>query len=201
MLTLLFICAAILFGIVLMLVAVEQEKPGWATLSLITALACLWFFGGINVLHLAKAHPLYALLSIAGYFVAGTLWSFAKWWFFLRNRRARYFEMRDIFMQKKGLKTWDPSFTTEFHKGSHDPVTNMTIAMPYGLYELDRVRARPRVRDHASAILIWMMYWPWSATWTIINDPVRNFFKAIFKLIQSLYEDLSKSVYSDIPND
>lgn len=54
----------------------------------------------------------------------------------------------------------------------------------------------PVARKNKSKILSWMMYWPFSALWTLINDPVRRAFRIIYNRIESYFDKISKSMFS-----
>lgn len=49
----------------------------------------------------------------------------------------------------------------------------------------------------ACLLLLWMTYWPWSMIWTIINDPIRRAFRAIYSKISGLFEMITNSIYDD----
>lgn len=200
---LLALVSILLFGIILMFAMVENEKPGFATLSLIALAVTLSIFADVNLLAFTIHHPLQVLTGLGVYFLAGTLWSVAKWWFFVRSQAHEYYKCRADFLVQKGLPAntvFNPQLLEEFHKGTvrDSNYPGGYSATSYGSMRLERLRKRPSVRANKSRILIWMMFWPWSATWTIINDPVKKLFKEIFNCIKSVYESVANSVYKDI---
>lgn len=56
----------------------------------------------------------------------------------------------------------------------------------------------PLVKDNKDKIILWMVYWPWSAIWTIINDPVRRFFDFVYMRISGLYQKISDRIFKDV---
>lgn len=60
---------------------------------------------------------------------------------------------------------------------------------------------RPRPRDHKGLITLWMMYWPWSLAWYMVNDPIVRFFRWIYRRIQGLLEKISQHVWKDVEKD
>lgn len=198
--------AVLLFGIVLMFSMVENEKPGFATISLLATALAFYFCTGMNPFLLALQHPLLAVLVLVGYFVVGVLWSVAKWWFFVRGQAEEYYKCRQDFLFQKKLPAntvFTPELLTEFHEGTirranPGPAEWPFEATNYGSNRLYRLRQRPSVRANKYRILTWMMFWPWSATWTIINDPVKKLFKEIFNRIKSVYENVANNIYKDI---
>ncbi len=177
------IFAGIVF--LLLIAAVEYEKPGLATLSLIVTGFALWLFGNVNVFALAAENPLLALGLGAGYFAVGALWSLAKWWFYVRRQLRKYNEVKAEFLKNNG----------ESEKG---PVPDRLKAdwnarrPSYARY------AKPQVRENKGRILTWMIYWPWSLVWTILNDPVKRLFKNIFNAMKALFQKVADSAYKDV---
>ncbi len=171
----------------LLIAAVEYEKPGWATLSLIVTCLALWLFGNVNVFALAVSDPLLTLELLAGYFAVGAIWSLAKWWFFVRRERERYDEARTAFL------------------ANHNLPSNAQI--PANLKEIWQnqfsygTSCKPKAQAHKGKILTWMIYWPWSCAWTVLNDPVKRLFKNIFNAMKALFQKVADSAYQDVEDD
>lgn len=179
---------------VLLLVAVEYEKPALATISLVATAFALAYWGDFNLLTAIKAHPLEALAGLAGYFVAGGLWSIGKWWFFVRNLRDKYDELKANFFQWANLNLTGKDRVPEASRAEFKDyaLRNSTHG---------RVWERPMVRQNKSRIMTWMMYWPWSLTWTIISDPVKRMFKAMFRWLLTVYEGIANRMYRGVEDD
>ena len=62
-------------------------------------------------------------------------------------------------------------------------------------------KMRPRPRDNKGLITLWMIYWPWSMAWYILNDPIKRFANWIYRRIQQMLEFISKHVWKDIAKD
>lgn len=188
---------------ILLIAAVEYERPGWATLSLIATFSALAYFGDFNILTFAKENPLIATGCFVGYFVAGALWALGKWWFFLRARRENYNDTKAEFLRQHGitgqqipdnlLKEWQEQ-TNWFIDNHHRRPTRYAKAQ-------DTTSVAPRARDHKSRILTWMAYWPWSMFWTMINDFVKRVFKTIYEEIQVLFQKISDKVFAGVEDD
>jgi hypothetical protein len=50
------------------------------------------------------------------------------------------------------------------------------------------------VSENKERILNWMIYWPLSAFWTIINQPIRRLFKYIYRGIEGRYQKMSDKI-------
>ncbi len=169
------------FVCLLLIAAVEWEKPGWATISLGVTAALLAYFGDVNVFAFVRHHPFSALALVVGYFVLGTLWSFGKWWFYLRNAREEYDEMKKRFLSSHGVV------------GTQIP--DRCLQEWQKIYPLQR-SVTPKARDNKGRIMTWMVYWPWSFVWTIVNDPVKRMFKSIFRQFQTVYQGIANKVFA-----
>lgn len=56
----------------------------------------------------------------------------------------------------------------------------------------------PKAKDHKAKIISWMSYWPFSAFWTLLNDPIKRTFKFIYSKIEKVYEKMTEKVFADI---
>jgi hypothetical protein len=52
------------------------------------------------------------------------------------------------------------------------------------------------VKENKEKILNWMVYWPLSAIWTLLNDPIKKMFKKIFGRIDNLFQGMSDNMMS-----
>ncbi|MBU1179759.1 hypothetical protein KJ885_02345 [Patescibacteria group bacterium] len=176
----------------LLIVAVEFERPGWATVSVIATFLLLGFFGDFNVWLAVKGNPLIALGFFFAYVVVGVLWSFGKWWFFVRNKRDEYEECKARFLRDKGIE--NTSVVPDNLKKEW--------SQQFGRYATrDYYGGKPKARENKARILTWMIYWPWSMFWTLINDPIKRFFKFIYERLQKVYQKIADSVYKGVEDD
>jgi hypothetical protein len=60
---------------------------------------------------------------------------------------------------------------------------------------------KPSVSRCKSQIITWMTYWPWSALWTLINDPVRRFFCWAYEQLSGTLQAISNRAFQDIENE
>lgn len=188
----------LLFSAISLLVifAEEAERVGLALGGLIGAFVALALWGDFNVVKEAVENPALVAVLFAGYFVAGAVWSVIKWSFYVRDRRYRYEEDKMKFLRHHGVKgskipnvllaAWkhrcEPAYTHDRHHPG-------TLAMV------------PQVHEHKARVMRWMMFWPWSVVWTIVNDPIKKLFKRIYRAIKSLLQHISDRTYRGIEDD
>lgn len=60
-----------------------------------------------------------------------------------------------------------------------------------------KLTTRPWVRNHKAMISTWISYWPWSVTWAVFDDLVRNIVKSIFNALAGRYQRISDHVFKD----
>lgn len=53
-----------------------------------------------------------------------------------------------------------------------------------------------KAKDNKGRIINWMIWWPLSGVWTIINDPVVKSFKYIFNSLESKFQAISDKITS-----
>ncbi len=168
--------------------SVEHEKPGFATATMVASFVLLAYFGGFNLAIAATKNPVLAAATIAAYFAVGVGWSVARWWFYVKNRRALYDELRQEFLESKGLPT-----TGEIPM-EHRWAFKVLLECNHGV-------EKPVLKQHKGLIAIWSMYWPWSMTWTMINDPVKKAWRALYARLQTTYQAIADRAYKDTSAD
>lgn len=160
--------------------SVETEKPGWATGWLVIGVVLFALFGNANPLAWVFQNTSTFLTALGGYLVIGVLWSVAKWWFYNLGVRDRFEERRtDWLKSHKAENLSDEKVREQFFRDNAD------------LRDFP-----PRLSRHKSRIMLWMGYWPFSALWTLVNDPVKRFFRWAYARMVRVYEGITKSIFS-----
>ena len=122
------------------------------------------------------------------YFVFGTGWGVAKWYFYLHSVKDKYIDAKEQFLANYGVKTLDELTANQLN----DFKTN---------YEVKRFNKIPSARDKKATILMWMSYWPISAFWTIVNDPIKKAFREIYRKISTTLQNIANNVFEDVQAD
>lgn len=189
-------CSLLVVESIVLLFLIENDKPGWCTLSLGATLGLLKFCAGVNVFEMAWNNPGKAVLTILGYFLVGTLWSVAKWYFFVKNKRTAFDEAKAEYALNPEYPMWAG------HRGEKAPPKEPTPWVESHRYQsfIDRhtKTLAPSVRGNKSRIMTWMGYWPWSMVWTLINDPIKRAFKAIYNRIHNTLQSISNNAFKDV---
>jgi len=133
-----------------------------------------FFIAGIdyhNILTYTRANSGAIIGSVVGWVILGVLWSFFKWYVFLKDNK----EYQDTYYAKHR------EFREETYKGKEIP---------------PRVYDIPQAVNNKERIITWMMYWPFSIIGFLLSNPLQRFFKWIYNQISGVYERITKSVYS-----
>ncbi|MBI2473417.1 hypothetical protein HYV70_02595 [Candidatus Uhrbacteria bacterium] len=59
----------------------------------------------------------------------------------------------------------------------------------------------PSMENHKKRILMWMTWWPWSLTWTILNDPIRRIFQALLEALKGEFQRRAEKAFRRIDDD
>ena len=174
---------------VIMLIAVETEKPWGAFGSLVAAGALVHFTGTFDMLNVL--HDWKSLLMFVGfYIVAGVVWGACKWVFHTiswgNTQESLVQDARREFLQRLGLSgneipsNHKDAWTKWVKQTSYDhswKATYEELQRPPSGYLSDPDDLH--IRNNIGRLMIWCAYWPWSFIWTVLDDPL----KAIFKFL------------------
>jgi hypothetical protein len=172
--------------VILELFCVENESPVLAGFFIAATVAVLYFFGNLDLRGAVEYmihNPLNILGYIGGYFVIGAFWSLVKWVFYTTNKRHHYNEVKREWLEDHGIKgtlTIPANLLDEWKEYAADH------------HYIRDVQDRLLPSHNKSRISVWIVYWPFSALWTLINDPVRRIVRQIRQILTSFYEGISK---------
>ncbi len=178
---------------VLLLTWIEYEAAGWATFSILAVLGLLQL-SGHGIYQYIVANPAIVLYGIGAYFVIGTVWSICRWYFYVKKQRYLYDEFKNEFLQE-----WDitgSKIPDELKQKFKD-----SLHSSYGYYNDEKFELFPKVNYHKAQIYLWMVYWPWSCCWTIINDPVKRLFREIYSQIKGFLQRISDRIWAGTEDD
>jgi hypothetical protein len=160
---------------------VAREKPVATGFTIALYLLAIHLFGDAAVFSALRAHPAYAYIGVPAFFLAGALWALVKWWFYVKRKALEYRESRLEFLVV-------------------NKVDGATLDTPVP----DSLRARsfprprkPLARQNKGRITTWMVYWPLSMVWTLLDEPWRLIYEAMARLFQKI----SDRVWGDLDKD
>lgn len=174
---------AVVFFIITVLV--ERESGVLATIWAILLVLGLNYAGKSALFFAVRLHPGHAALAVLVYFAFGIVWSFIKWYFYLRKKVVEYEIRKAAFLKECNATQMTASLA--FHFGE--------------VHRYDKIGQVPVAREHKGDILRWSTYWPFSMLGTILNDFVRNLWNHIYEALHNLYQGISNRIFADAAKD
>ena len=142
-----------------MLVASTYETPIIASISFIVYLALVQFFFSVPIFQITMKHPETILCSFAIYLFVGIVWSFLKWWLYIRrkveNSKILYEDYKKI---QTGINDRAQQAKDKQIAYAH---INIESFQQYAKRDL------PEAKRSVSIISVWILYWPFSM---IVSD-------------------------------
>lgn len=175
---------------------VETESAGGAIFTIIATFAAFVAFGNKDIIPWIAAHPL-TILEYAGvYIAAGIVWGFVKWVFYVLRTRDQYEKFRKTWIAENGDIDGD-TYVDRLGSKSHTTTRRemfQKVARSHGVLP-------PKADHNKGRIIFWMSYWPASAIWTLINDPITRLWKFVYNRLGALFEHISKAMFSKYADD
>jgi hypothetical protein len=197
--------------------SVDKCHPIFATISFIVYLAILQWLSHVPILATITEHPSVTIGLIGAYLATGICWSFLRWWLYIRqvfSGKRPHWIHGDMVSYKE---TWLSNYRRgrervaqvaaaqaravmnhaarvggeapqEVVAGNAD--TNLP-AHPAWMEEARRIK--PKAVEHKGLISIWVIYWPFSALWSLIEDLIHEIIKAIVTKLRIIYDAIGNS--------
>lgn len=186
------------FWVITLFIWVEKEFVVWSGINIILYLLFLNFILKKNVFEYIASHPVKTLIFIFIYLIIGFLWSFVKWWLFVNKKAIAYKEKRCAWLLS--LKE-----SSDRKKISIDGLTEITLetTVPDNLIEdwhrnYGYEKNIPKAIQHKKTISHWVLYWPISALWSLIDDFVGKVVRVIVVKFRIIYEAITKNAFRGI---
>jgi hypothetical protein len=187
------------FWVVILFIWVEKEFIVRSGIIIILYILFLNLTVKNNIFGSIASHPVRTLIIVIGYFLIGFIWSFVKWWLLVNKKAIAYKEKRYTWLlSQKNYKK---------EKGtSIEGLLELTLEtkVPWSMvddwlrhYGYDN-REIPKAIQHKKTISHWVLYWPISALWTIIDDFVGKVIRIIIVKFRVIYEAITKNAFKNI---
>lgn len=173
---------------VVMLAAVEYDN-GWGSVwALVIFVAILSQATDIAVIGYMMANPWSAAEWAVYYFVAGTVWGVAKWWFYCRKLLD---VARDVKM------AYLNSINVQGNEIPEDKREKFISGLLHTRQYTDN-SFPPQAMEHKSDWMMWAAYWPFSFFWTMLNQPIKHIWQFIYSHLGSFMQKISNAVFKEI---
>ena len=141
------------------------------------------------------ADPLTLIKWTGLYFVVGAVWSFVKWFSFLNKRADQYKEHKETYIANYSEPNSVPDCGTatnpskEFKKYLDD-------ASFISAYYPSRVTIIPTAKDNLDKLATWILWWPMSFVWTMLNDPLVRLARYMVRQLNIVYDGIANKVFA-----
>jgi len=188
------VIVAAVFGLVTFWTEKERDF-----LSLFVLGAVIWTIASVNELPSITAEPLVWLTYGGYYLAAGIVWSFFKWFSHLHRVKDTLRNLKQQYLNKS------PNVTLRDNGTFNDTDFKDFAKFLNDNYEWNRnnstVRTRadvePSVAEYRYELTRWIAWWPFSAFWTILNDPLRRLANFIVNRLRGIYESMASRVFKN----
>ena len=172
--------AYIIIPFVLLVWFVEAEWSTAAFWTIIAMVAAFISFGDPSVLKSIQTNPFIVVQWLVAYVMLGIVWGFIKWFFYLLKKRDEY---------RVVLAEWSKAVENQAANGVPE---NRLSAKP------SAEKARPKASENKGRIIFWMSYWPASALWTLLNDPLTRLYNFLYRQLGKLFDSMSKAIWQNV---
>lgn len=170
----------------------DDEHPGHRASSLAGLLIILTLFSDAPLWSFLTQWQTWAAL-VGLYFPAGVAWSFAKFYFRVRDHKDAEADAMAAFARciknlPKGSTYRQPEgFVTWLYNTSEGYDFRRWLSSDSSESE-NRISFRPLLADHRARIVGWIAYWPFSLVRFLLADFVRRLACRLYQLLQARYQ-------------
>jgi hypothetical protein len=175
----------ILAAFVIITICIENDHSFLGTLGLVATAVGLSYLFKWHMLSFIIANPWLIIGGFAGYLVVGVGWMLFKWYLFVLKQKNRYKEAKDKFLREKKATELTPDLKSDWISKSYN----------YG-FEFN-----PEVSRHKSEIIAWITFWPFSASWFLIHDPITRATRFLYENLKDNLQKISDHVFGDVKSD
>ena len=197
MLYMLFVTGSLAFDLLFLMAAILcfvniEYNPKGVTFTIFGTLAVVALFSDINpFLWILHNFDTFIAFAIA-YFFVGTGWAVAKWWFYISKLARIVTRVKEDFYKRRNFEPTATLTSEQYYQFMRD----VRDATKYRVTNIP-----PKVSEHKALITSWMTYWPISALWTLINDPIVRLFDSIYYGIAEYLQAISNKKFAGIIKD
>ncbi len=184
-------CAGV-FGWMIFLT--EEDSHFFASISLVAFIWLMSSANGFSVL----VNPLVWLKWGVVYFAIGSVWSFLKWFSLLHRSKDQQRKLKASYLKwHPDIELVDGKFSDadfpQYAEYLNDQ--NYLGKNQYHNPIKERSDATPSLTERAGDLTRWIVWWPMSAFWTILNDPIRRIAEALVRVFKGVYTRMALSVF------
>ncbi len=159
-------------------ISVENEKFTVTTPVVVVGIAALIWLSKFDVFGWARHNMGTIVTAVAIYLAVGVVYGVIRYMFYVH-------------------KIADKLATYAHDHGYNIAALTKSQAATFASYT--GVRNFPlKVADSKGRITFWMIYWPFSAPWTLINEPVTRFFNFAYGRVAGLLQGIANRAFRNV---
>jgi hypothetical protein len=182
--------------VILLIFLVEKDHFYLSGINVLIYFFFLNFIVKKDIVGYISHHPGRTLIVVLCYILIGFVWSFIKWWLFVNKEAISYKEKRCAWL--KDQKKYRAN-KMAFSIAGLENITLETEVPEEWKEEWGRqisVR-RPVAVEHKQQISHWIVYWPVSAFWSLIEDFIGKVMRVIVVKVRFIYEIITKNAFKN----
>ena len=180
----------IIWGFYLM----EKESLFGIVVSMILFFLFMQFLAKYNIVASVAYNP-WRLLWIPGYFAVGFGWSFIKWWLYVNKAADKFRDMKDKFLEQHG-KEYD---SNKIYSQQTSSATGCNLKEEWDRYIQFKGEAKPPLaKMNKGRITSWIIYWPFSFLWSLLNDIIKKIVRQLVTTFQKVYQFISDRAFKGL---
>lgn len=193
------LCFAIV-AFIAIAILLEFEKEGWATTVFSLSIALLLWNYKNDLLWFIGSNPAATIGFVVSYVVLGIGWSFLKWRSYVKNIFDKFKNLkRDFIDEHKELTIENQGdFNRVLNSNLKDKNGYSLSLSNYDTLETAVDKVTPSSNKKKSVITSWIAYWPASLIATLLNDPFRKFFEAVYEKVSGVYDKITAAYKNDL---
>ena len=192
--------AFVTVAIIVALCFLESENISGASWTTLLALAVIVLLSPVKAaIALAVANPLIVLGAVLLYVLIGTIYSFLKWDRFLSKIRCEYEYRKFRWLSERGIS----GDAVPDDQKVEWTVNLKRCCMDNTLSERVYKLATNKINyiNYKALIVSWIVWWPISAFWMLINDPIRKIAEEIVFRFRKVYSWIANRHRSSMQNE
>lgn len=160
------------------IISVENEKFTITTPVVIIGIAGLIWLSRFDVWGWLSANAATVAIAVVVYLIVGVIYGALRYMFWVHKIADQLTEWANLNDYNVGALTSG--------EATHFKITAGLRNFPV------------RVADSKGRITFWMIYWPFSAPWTLINEPIKRFYAFAYGRIAGILQGITNNAFKGV---
>jgi hypothetical protein len=162
---------------------IEDESPGYAFVSTIVFILLIQICSDFSIPGWLNINTGTFIKWGLSYILIGVIYSIVKYILYLTDKKRKFDKAFKKFCSIKKIKA---------------VMEDLPINLKYECSKFIRTEigynSLPNLINSTKYIVFWMGYWPWSAFWTILNNPLKWLYEEIKESLSGLFKKLHNKI-------